>query len=257
MSISKPLSRRQALVAASATAAVAALPGAALAAGATGIRAIAFDGFPIFDPRSVAKLAVSMFPEQGATLAMQWANKLFGYTWIVTSAAQYQDFRTLADLSLQQVAGGMGLTLTVEQRAALVGSYETLTIWTDVPDALEKLRSAGVRLAFLSNLSADALNTNMKRNHIDGFFEAPLSTDRVRRYKPAPEAYAMGLKAFALPKSQIGFAAFGGWDAAGAGWFGYRTAWINRLNVAPETIGPAPAIVAPGIDGVLALAGIA
>lgn len=65
----------------------------------------------------------------------------------------------------------------------------------------------------------------------------------------------MAVEALQLPKEAIGFAAFGGWDAAGATWFGYRTGWVNRLGVPPERLDAAPEIVARGMDGVLALAG--
>jgi len=34
----------------------------------------------------------------------------------------------------------------------------------------------------------------------------------------------------------ITFAAFGGWDAAGAKWFGYPTVWVNRLETPIEKL---------------------
>jgi len=139
----------------------------------------------------------------------------------------------------------------------VVSVFYDLTIWPDVPAALDRLRAAGIRLVFLSNLSDAMLRASMKKCGIEAYFEAPLSTDRVRRYKPAPEAYQMAIDSFGLPKDSIGFAAFGGWDAAGATWFGYRTAWINRLGVTPEQFDQRPAIISPNMEGVLALAGIA
>lgn len=111
-------------------------------------------------------------------------------------------------------------------------------------------------MRFLSNLSANALNANMERNGIKHYFEHPLSTDSVKRFKPAPTAYAMALDAFSLPKDQIGFAAFGGWDAIGASWFGYRTAWINRTNAPLDPLATRPEIVTRGIEGVLTMAGV-
>ena len=42
-------------------------------------------------------------------------------------------------------------------------------------------------------------------------------------------------------------------DAAGATWFGYRTAWINRSRALPEQAHARPVIVSEGMDGVLAL----
>ncbi|WP_034998388.1 haloacid dehalogenase type II [Beijerinckia mobilis] len=219
-------------------------------------RAIAFDGFPIFDPRGVVARARTLLGPVGDQLAIQWSAKLFGYSWLVTAAGRYQDFRTLADAALRYVAATMGVQLDAATRIALVDAYDNLDLWPDVVPALEKLRGAGVRLAFLSNLGENTLNTNMARNKITQFFEPPLSTDRVARFKPAPEAYAMAISAFGMPRETIGFAAFGGWDAAGASWFGYRTAWINRMNLPIEPLDVRPEIVSSGMEGVLALAGL-
>ena len=40
-------------------------------------------------------------------------------------------------------------------------------------------------------------------------------------------------------RSQV-FAAFGGWDAAGAKFLGYPTFWVNRLKLPIEELGVAP-----------------
>jgi 2-haloacid dehalogenase len=47
----------------------------------------------------------------------------------------------------------------------------------------------------------------------------------------------MGLEAFKLERGEIVFAAFGGWDAAGAKRFGYPTFWCNRFNLPIEELG--------------------
>lgn len=221
------------------------------------VDAIAFDGFPIFDPRSVGAMVKSLVPDRGEALAQAWSNKLFGYTWLYTSADRYAAFDVVADEALRFSADALALTLSTAVRGRLVNAYAQLDVWPDVKPALEKLQSAGIRLAFLSNLGEEALRANMARNSIATAFAHVLSTDRVRRFKPAPEAYAMAIDAFDLPKERIGFAAFGGWDAAGAAWFGYRTAWVNRLGVPREPIEPGPSIVAPDMEAVLALAGLA
>lgn len=243
------------MLAASAVAIPAVARTAALKTGNVG--AIAFDGFPIFDPRSVGAQVKAMVPEKGEALAQAWSTKLFGYTWLYTTAGQYAPFDVIADQSLKYAADALGLALSNDVRSKLVAAYSQLDVWPDVKPALEKLKAAGVRLAFLSNLGEATLRANLDRTGITSTFDHVLSTDRVRQFKPAPSAYAMAINAFGLPKEQIGFAAFGGWDAAGAAWFGYRTAWINRLGVPRERLEPGPAIVAPGMDGVLALAGLA
>ena len=46
----------------------------------------------------------------------------------------------------------------------------------------------------------------------------------------------MAETAFKLPRENIVFAAFGGWDAAGAEAFGYNTFWVNPFNVPVEEL---------------------
>jgi FMN phosphatase YigB (HAD superfamily) len=58
----------------------------------------------------------------------------------------------------------------------------------------------------------------------------------VRAYKPDPRAYQIAIEAFGLARADIVFAAFGGWDAAGAKSFGYRTFWCNRLKLPTEQL---------------------
>jgi 2-haloacid dehalogenase len=96
------------------------------------------------------------------------------------------------------------------------------------------------------------LNANMQRAGIAHYFEASLSTDVVHQFKPAPAAYQLAADRLNLPKSDIGYAAFAGWDALGAAWFGYPTAWINRLGVSAEAL-PASFISGTDMECVLAL----
>jgi len=220
------------------------------------IRAIAFDAFAIFDATPVSVRAQALFPDKGAALAAMWAAKLFGYTWLVTSAAKYIEFETLAHASLQFTAESLGLSATPRMCDELVDAYSHLSAWPDVKLALERLHSAGVRLALLSNLGTEMLRANMHIAAVEQYFEPPLSTDQVRQFKPAPAAYQMAIDAFGLRKEQIGFAAATGWDAAGSTWFGYRTVWINRLGLARERLDVSPALTSGNMQGVLALAGV-
>ena len=55
-----------------------------------------------------------------------------------------------------------------------------------------------------------------------------------------------------LPKQDIVFAAFGGWDAAGAKSFGYPTVWVNRFNQPPEQLSISPDRTVRDLDGLLA-----
>ena len=145
------------------------------------------------------------------------------------------------------------MDLTPQQKRALVEVYGQLPAWPDTTATLAALSEAGVRLAFLSNLGADMLLANMRSNGLDRWMDPPLSTDRVRAFKPSSGAYAMAPHHFGLPREEIGFVAFGGWDALGAKWFGFRTAWINLLGVTEETLTPHADAIASDLSAIAAL----
>ena len=70
------------------------------ASAATPIKAIAFDGFVIFDPKSIAVLAESLFPSKGAELINAWRLKQFEYSWLRNSMRRYADFWTVTSEAL-------------------------------------------------------------------------------------------------------------------------------------------------------------
>jgi 2-haloacid dehalogenase len=133
------------------------------------------------------------------------------------------------------------LELTPARHDRLMQAYLELRPWPDVPDALRSLRDAGVRLGSLSNCSSEMIASSIRTSRLRGVFDRVLSTDDVSTYKPDPRAYLLGLHAFGLPRERIAFAAFAGWDAAGAKLFGYPTLWVNRLGAPADDLGaPAP-----------------
>jgi 2-haloacid dehalogenase len=222
--------------------------GAAPAASGAKIKAIAFDGFPIIDPRPVAAKTEELFPGRGLELGRAWRTRQFEYTWLRTLGGNYADFWQVTEQSLVFAAKSLKIDLPADQRDQLMQSYLKLKAWPDVLPALKQLRDAGIRMAFLSNLTDAMLDAAVENSGLEGFLEGHLSTDKVRAFKPDPRAYQMGIDAFHLKKEEIAFAAFAGWDAAGARWFGYPTFWVNRLNTPVEELGVVPDGVGAGLD---------
>lgn len=211
-------------------------------------KAIAFDAFPIFDPRPIFGLAENLFPGKGAELSNVWRTRQFEYQWLRALGGRYADFWQATEEGLIFAAKTLQLDLTADKREQLMQAYLRLNAWPDAPDALKRLKDAGIRLAFLSNMTREMLETNLRHTGLDGLFEQVLSTDQVRSYKPDPKAYAMGVKALGLKREEVVFAAFAGWDAAGARWYGYPTFWVNRLGSVPEELGVMADASGPGLD---------
>jgi 2-haloacid dehalogenase len=203
-------------------------------------KAIAFDAFPIFDPRPVFGLAETLFPGKGAEFSNAWRTRQFEYQWLRALAGRYADFWQTTEDGLVFAANLLQLELTPDKRAQLMQAYLGLTTWPDVPSALRALQEAGIRLALLSNMTAQMLEAGIKNAGLEGVFTHVLSTDQRRTYKPDPRAYQMAIDALQLQREDMLFAAFAGWDAAGATWFGYPTFWVNRLHLPGEALGVTP-----------------
>lgn len=152
-------------------------------------------------------------------------------------AGRYVDFLAVTGDSLDFALAQQQTSLTGAQRARLMSAWTALQVWPDVPEAMARLRTAGLRLAFLSNMTQAMLVDGLERAGLAGDFEAVISTDRIRSYKPAATAYRLGVETLGLPAQEILFVAFAGWDVAGAKWFGYPTYWLNRQGAPQERLG--------------------
>ena len=75
---------------------------------------------------------------------------------------------------------------------------------------------------------------------ITDLFDAILSVDQLRIYKPHGSVYELARKHFDVPAERICFISSNGWDACSAKAFGFRVAWCNRTNQPPEQIPETP-----------------
>ncbi len=196
------------------------------------IRAICFDLFTLFDPRSVVTVAQGIVPEHAAELCETWRVRQFEYAWLRVASGQYADFRQISEDALVYAAKTRGLELSPSDRRTLVEAYSRLEPWPDTRAALTAWKLANFAPRMLSELLANA--------GLSQLFETQISTDPVRTFKPDPRAYALGPSRLGLAREEIAFSAFGGWDAAGARWFGFPTFWVNRLGLPQEVLGPGP-----------------
>ncbi|MTW10591.1 haloacid dehalogenase type II [Pseudoduganella eburnea] len=247
------MNRRKFISATAAAAATVMLPAQAAT---SGIKAVAFDGLALFDPRPIFALAEQFFPGRGNALATAWRVRIFEYSWLRTLTGSYATFMRIADDALVFALAQEKITATEAQRKQLVAGFLDLRTWPDVAPVLRRLKAAGLRLAPLTHFSVPMLEKGMANSGLEGVFDHLLSADLVKAYKPDPRAYQMAVDRFGLAPNQIAFVAFGGWDAAGAKTFGFPTIWINRLNAPAEQLGVAPDAIASSFDALPAFVGV-
>src|SRR5690348_4220041 len=56
------------------------------------IKALAFDAFPIFDPRIVFKKVEQLFPGKGDDITKIWRTRQFEYQWLRALEGDYANF---------------------------------------------------------------------------------------------------------------------------------------------------------------------
>ncbi len=200
------------------------------------IKAIAFDAFPIFDPREIAKASEKAFPGKGKQLMELWRTRIFEYQWLRALSGKYEDFMSATSAGLVYATNHLGIHLTEDKKKTLLNEFLNLKMWPDAPESIEKLKKAGIELVFLSNMTEEMIRNGLKNAGLENEFKAIFSTDAVKSYKPAPSAYELAMKNLNLSKNEILFVAFAGWDVAGSKWFGYPTYWVNRLGLPKEEL---------------------
>jgi 2-haloacid dehalogenase len=209
-------------------------------------RAFLFDAYgTLFDVHTVVEAgrAVTSDPQALSTL---WRQKQLEYTWLRSLMDRYVDFWAVTEAALSFALRRLGLRPSPAQAAALMDAYLSLRTFPEVETALARLAPAP--LGILSNGSPMMLEAAVRSAGLEGTFQHVISVDEARVYKPSPRVYELGVRAFRLSAQQILFVSSNAWDVAGAGAFGYRTCWCNRLGVAMDELEVTPDLEVERLD---------
>jgi len=207
------------------------------------IDAFVFDAYgTLFDVHSVMQRCESWWPGKGAALSQAWRAKQLEYTWQRSLMQRYQPFSAVTRDALAWACESLGLALDEKKAKSLMDEYLHLSTFPDVPTALAKLGRNQANLsrkqAILSNGSPDMLLPLVSQSKLR--FDAVISVDELKIFKPAPQVYALAVKKLGVPKEKIGFVSSNCWDALGAKSFGFTVYWINRAGAPVERLGFTP-----------------
>ncbi len=86
------------------------------------------------------------------------------------------------------------------------------------------------KLAILSHGTQPMLDALLEHHNLRNVFDAILSVDTVRAYKPEGRAYEYARQALDLPRAEIAYVGVNPFDIAGAKGFGMRTIWLRRVE---------------------------
>ncbi|MDQ6683233.1 MAG: haloacid dehalogenase type II [Chloroflexota bacterium] len=198
-----------------------------MSAGRT-VDAVFFDLFgTLLDLEPLAAACEAAVRSRGTELAAAWRARQLEISWLRTAMSAFVDFDRVTSDALDAALDELGLGLAPPARQALGRAFEELPLHANAPAGLDALRALGLRTGVLTNASRGTLQRVLARIRLDGAFDHALSADAVRRFKPDPAVYRLAAEATGLEAERIGFVSSNGWDAAGAGAFGFRVAWLR------------------------------
>ena len=187
-----------------------------------------------------------------AGVRRSWFLQVLQSALVATVTGVYSDFGAVGAAALDMTAEREGVKISDEDRRAILGGMRELPPHPEVPEALDRLRDAGLRLAALTNNTAEVAEAQLGNAGLSDRFEKILSADTVRRLKPAPEPYRAAAEALGVETAQVRLVAAHAWDVAGAMRAGCAAAFVARPGMVLDPLAEPPDVVGTDLSGVAA-----
>ena len=178
------------------------------------IKAVVFDAYgTLFDVYSIQVLADSLYPSQGADIAVKWRDKQIEYTRLITQSdphnatgsRYFRPFWELTRLSLEYTLDRLKLDRASGQVEKLMLQYAHLTPFTENLAVLQKIKAMGLTTAILSNGSVEMLTSAVQSAGMKDVLDHVISVDPIRLFKTSPESYGLVQKTIAVNKDEVLF----------------------------------------------------
>ena len=224
--------------------------------GLHGIKACVFDAYgTLFDFAAAARGCRDVLGDEVDRLTALWRDKQLQYTWLRAAQGRHADFWQVTGDALDFALE----TLRIDKpgiRDRLMTLYLTLDPFPEVADTLQRLKSAGIRTAILSNGSPRMLAAAVQSAKLETLLDAVLSIEDVGVYKPHPKVYQLAADRLAVPASAISFQSSNAWDAYAASAFGMKVVWCNRYGQRRERLPGAPDFEVKSLSELPAIVGV-
>ena len=205
-----------------------------------GVRACVFDAYgTLFDVHSAVARLRARLGAQADELSQLWRAKQLEYTWLRALIGRHADFWQVTGDALDYALAHFGIA-PGPVREPLMQAYLALDAYAEVPEALRRLRDAGLTTAILSNGAPGMLAAGARSAGIDRLLDAILSVEDAGVFKPHPRVYQLAVDRLGAAPGEIAFLSSNAWDVHGAACFGLRAVWVNRQGAPRERLPGAP-----------------
>ncbi|CAP64589.1 uncharacterized protein PODANS_5_8640 [Podospora anserina S mat+] len=174
---------------------------------------------------------LSLPAEKAGELAGLWRRYQLEYTWRCNSMGRYTDFETITRSSLKHVIP----EITAAQTDTVMASYNNLSMFPEVPDALATMAENGrlVEGYVFSNGTEQMMGASVNRSSdlwsFGAVFKGLVSVEGVGRYKPDAGVYEYLVgQVGRTEKKGVWLVSGNPFDVLGAKAAGLRACWVDR-----------------------------
>lgn len=175
-----------------------------------------------------------------AAIRKEWFTQTLQLAMASLLTNSYEDFGVQADTALEITARRYKVSMLGEEKNLILGTLRRLRPFPDVAQSIQRLRDAGLRLATLTNATAQAAEAQLNYAGLRDHFEQVISTDEIHCFKPAPEVYHLAARCLSVEPGQMRLVAAHDWDVTGALRAGCAAAFVARAGQVMNPFGPQP-----------------
>lgn len=192
--------------------------------------------------RSVAKAL-----ESGDEIVSLWFEKMLHYSLVANASDEYHNFGNIGAAVLQMLAEQRDIVMDIVSAREVLQPIHTTPPHPEVPEALEKLKGNGYRLAALTNSPREGMEKQLNNAGISLYFEQQYSVEDIGLYKPDRHVYRWAARQMQTVPEESLFIAAHGWDVAGAMSAGMKAAFLSRSGQKLYPLAPNPRYIEPDL----------
>ena len=175
-----------------------------------------------------------------AAVRKEWFTQTIQLAMVAVLTNSYEDFGVQADTGLEITARRYKVSMLGEEKNLILGTLSKLRPFPEVAQNLQRLRNAGLRLAVLTNSTAQAAETQLIFAGLRDHFEQVISADEIQCFKPAPEVYHLAAKRLSMEPEQMRLVTAHDWDVTGALRARCSAVFVARTGQVMNPFGPQP-----------------
>lgn len=190
---------------------------------------LAFDVYgTLIDTHGVISALEKHIGDKAPEFSQMWREKQLEYSFRRGLMQNYENFAVCTSNALDYTNAYFKLTLSEQDKTALLAVYKMLPAFADVEAGLVKAKNAGLKMFAFSNGSADAVEMLLVHAGIRSYFLGVVSVDEMKSYKPNPAVYSHFLRKAGAVGTDAWLISSNPFDVIGAISSGMRAAWIKR-----------------------------